>query len=57
MTIDHIRDHNWKTDKEFIPGYQKGDYSLDDIEGLSYIITPFSDRDGPAHTMFDFSFS
>jgi hypothetical protein len=57
VTIDHIRDHNWKTDKEFIPGYQKGDYSLDDIEGLSYIITPFSDRDGPAHTMFDFSFS
>lgn len=57
VTIDHIRDHTWKTDTDYIPWYRKASYSLDDIEWLSYIITPFSAHDGPAHTMFSFSFS
>jgi hypothetical protein len=30
---------------------------LNQLEGVYYIITPFSDHDGPAHTMLSFSFS
>ncbi len=57
VTIDHIRDHIWKTDTEFTPRYQQWAYNLSDIESVSYIITPFSDHDGPAHTMLSFAFS
>ena len=57
VTIDNIRDHTWKSDTEFTPAYQQWMYSLNDIEWVNYIITPFSDHDGPAHTMLSFTFS
>lgn len=57
VTIEHIRNHDWKTDKEFIQSYTDDTYNLDDIDWLYYVITPFSDRDWPAHTMLTFSFS
>lgn len=57
VTIAHIRDHVWTTDHDFTPRYYTGTYNLDDLEKVYYIITPFSDRDGPAHTMLSFSFS
>lgn len=56
ITIQNVRNHMWKTDTEFTPGYYDATYSLDDLAGLSYIITPFSNIDGVAHTMFSFSF-
>lgn len=55
--IANIRDHEWKTDTEFVSKYFTGSYNLDEIEKMYYIITPFSDHDGPAHTMFSFTFS
>lgn len=57
ITIDNIRDNQWKTDIEHTERYTKDTFNLDDITGLYYVITPFSDKDGPAHTMFTFSFS
>lgn len=57
VAIKNIRDHTWTSTTEFIPGYYDADFSLDDIEKVYYIITPFSDKDGPAHTMLSFSFS
>lgn len=57
VTIDNIRDFDWKSSTEFTSRYQKSSYNLNEIESVNYIITPFSDRDGPAHTMLSFSFS
>lgn len=57
VNIENIRDHRWKTDTDFIPWYYTGSFNLDEIEKVYYIITPFSDKDGPAHTMLSFSFS
>lgn len=57
VNIDNIRDFEWKTSTEFTPRYQKWSYNLNEIEWVNYIITPFSDRDGPAHTMLSFTFS
>jgi hypothetical protein len=57
VTIKNIRNHSWKTDKEFDPGYYDDTFDLADIEWVHYVITPFSDKDGPAHTMLTFSFS
>jgi Domain of unknown function (DUF4105) len=52
-----VRNHSWSSSTEFTPGYYDATYNLDEITGLYYIITPFSDIDGVAHTMFSFSFS
>lgn len=57
VTIHNIRDHQWISEKEFVPRYFDASYNISDIEKMYYIITPFSDRDGPAHTMFSFTFS
>lgn len=57
VNISNIRDFDWKTSTGFVSRFQNGSYSLSDLEGVYYIITPFSDRDGPAHTMLSFSFS
>lgn len=57
VSIQDIRNHTWKTDKEFTPGYYTDSFNLNDIQKVYYLITPFSDMDGPAHTMLSFSFS
>lgn len=57
VKIHNIRNHTWITDHEFTPWYYDDTFSLDEIEKVYYIITPFSDKDGPAHTMLSFSFS
>lgn len=57
VSVKNIRNHTWKSATEFIPGYSEDTFDLDQIEKVSYIITPFSDSDGPAHTMLSFSFS
>lgn len=57
VNIANIRNHEWQTDHDFIPGYYSDRFDLANLQRLSYIITPFSDRDGPAHTMLSFSFS
>ncbi len=57
VTIAHIRDFVWKSETEYTPRYMTGTYALADIEWVHYVITPFSDHDGPAHTMLTFSFS
>lgn len=55
--INNIRNHIWKSDIDFTPWYLDLSYSLDEIEWMQYIITPFSEYDGPAHAMISFSFS
>jgi hypothetical protein len=57
VSIRNIRNHTWESETEFTPGYLDKSYSLADIESVYYSITPFSDKDGPAHTMLSFSFS
>jgi Domain of unknown function (DUF4105) len=57
VTIAHIRDFDWQSETEYTPRYYTGSFSLQDIEWVHYVITPFSDHDGPAHTMLTFSFS
>ena len=56
VRIENIRDHTWISDTEFIAWYLTETYSLSELERVYYSITPFSDRDGPAHTMLSFTF-
>lgn len=57
VSIENIRNHKWSSDVDFAPGYYNDTFDLSEIEKVYYIITPFSDKDGPAHTMLSFSFS
>lgn len=57
VNIKNIRDHKWIDDKNFEANYLEKSYNIDEIEWLHYLITPFSDFVGPAHTMLSFSFS
>ena len=57
VSIANIRNHQWTSDHDFTPGYYSDTFDLAKLERVYYIITPFSDRDGPAHTMLSFSFS
>lgn len=54
--IDNIRNHNWTSDTDFTPNYLSEIYDINTINSLYYIITPFSDKDGPAHVMLSFGF-
>lgn len=55
--IENVRNHTWSSEKDFTPGYYNADYNLDNLESLHYMIVPFGDFDGPAHTMLSFTFS
>ncbi len=57
VEIANIRNHEWLSESEFTAWYLTERYRLSEIERVYYSITPFSDRDGPAHTMLSFSFS
>jgi hypothetical protein len=57
VTIKNIRNHTWMTDTEFTPNYYEDTFDIDKLAEVYYVITPFSDNDGPAHTMLTFSFS
>ncbi len=57
VTVKNIRNHLWTSATGSNPGYYDATYNLEDIERVDYVITPFSDSDGPAHTMLTFTFS
>lgn len=55
--IKKIRNHQWHDENHFTENYFDDSYNINEVTSLYYIITPFSDRDGPAHTMLSFGFS
>lgn len=56
VTIKNIRNHLWTTDTDFTARYYEDTFDLTKLSALHYVITPFSDSDGPAHTMLTFTF-
>lgn len=57
VSIKNVRNFKHISETESIAWYYDETYDLDKIESLYYIIEPFSDYDGPAHTMLSFWFS
>ena len=57
MTIKNIRNHQWSSDTVFSSSYYDDTFDISQIETVYYSIIPFSEKDGPAHTMLSFSFS
>ena len=58
-TISNVRNFRYTSDQAgaYTPGYYTGSYNLADLETAYYIIEPFSEHTGPAHTMISFGFS
>jgi hypothetical protein len=55
--IRGIRDFVYMTDTDFVPRYSEAIYSLDEIEGVDFIVAPFRDTPSLAHTMLSFRFN
>ena len=56
-SIQNVRNYQWTSESISTPGYYDSIYDLDKIESLYYMIVPFSNFDGPAHTMLSFGFA
>ncbi len=58
-TIANVRNFRYTSDQAgaYTPGYYTGSYNLAELESAYYIIEPFSEHTGPAHTMISFGFS
>lgn len=54
VEIKNMRDFEYSSENEYIEKYYDKKINIDDLQSLDYIIEPFSDFDGPAHTMFSF---
>ncbi|MDD2871965.1 MAG: DUF4105 domain-containing protein [Candidatus Gracilibacteria bacterium] len=57
INIKNVRNFSYISDTQYTPNYYDETYDIDKLETLYYIIEPFSDYDGPAHTMLSFGFS
>ena len=57
IEVKNVRNFTHISTEEHTEDYYDEIYNLDEIESVYYIIEPFSDYDGPAHTMLSFGFS
>lgn len=55
--VKNARNFDYVTDTTFTPRYYDATYDINKLSRVWYIIEPFGDRDGPAHTMLSFDFS
>ena len=57
VEVKNIRDFVYRAWNDYDAGYYDETFDLDSIESVYYIIEPFSQYDGPAHTMLSFWFN
>lgn len=55
--IKNIRNFEYSSTSEYIESYYDSTYKIDEINSVDYIIEPFWEIDGFAHTMLSFWFS
>ena len=58
VTINNVRNFRYFTDDSFEVDYYNRTYSLDKLESLWFVLSPFADHwRGPAHSLLSFGFS
>ncbi len=55
--VKNVRNFDYRSTDDFTPAYYDATYDTTKLVRAWYIIEPFGDRDGPAHTMLTFDFS
>jgi len=54
--IHNIRNFTYRSTEDYTPGYYDKTFDLDKIQKAYYIVEPFSDWEGSAHTFVSFEF-
>lgn len=54
ITIHNVRSFNYSSATEYEPEYRERTLKLEDIESVWYVVTPFANWRGPAHTLLSF---
>lgn len=57
VTVRNVRNFRYRSTKEYDIAYEDRTYDLSTLESLWYIVEPFSDWEGAAHTFLSFGFS
>jgi len=57
VSLKNIRSFRYTSTSKYTPGYFDAEYSLSDLTSVDYIIEPFWNIDGFAHTMLSFWFT
>ncbi len=55
--VKNVRNFDYTTTENFTPAYYDATYDIGKLTRVWFIIEPFGERDGPAHTMLTFDFS
>ena len=56
VTIHSVRNFRYTSESDFIPNYYDRTYDLNKIKSVDYIVEPFGDFSGAAHTFLTFGF-
>ncbi len=56
VTIKNVRDFNYTSESEYTPSYYTKTYDVSKIKTVDYIVEPFGDFSGAAHTFLSFGF-
>ena len=57
VTIRNIRNTRYRTTDDYTVTYYDKTFNLTDLDELRFVVEPFSDYRGPAHTFLSFGFS
>lgn len=56
VIIDNVRNFRYSSESEYIPSYYTQTYDVSKIKSVDYIVEPFGDFSGAAHTFLSFGF-
>jgi hypothetical protein len=56
-TVRNVRDFDWRTNTEFTERWDTRQYDLERLESVWFMVVPFGDFRGPAHTFLSFGFA
>lgn len=56
-TVHNVRNFEWRSESEFTERWESRTYDLDRLESVWFIVEPFGDVRGPAHTFMSFGFA
>ncbi|MBA3891575.1 MAG: DUF4105 domain-containing protein [Gemmatimonadaceae bacterium] len=57
VTVKNVRNFDWQTTTGFTPRWEDRSYDLDRLESVWFLVEPFGDFRGPAHTFVSFGFA
>lgn len=56
VTIDNVRNFKYTSESDYTPNFYTRDYDVSKIRSVDYIVEPFGDFSGAAHTFLSFGF-